>query len=84
EGNAFVGITLESYIPTSQEEFIIVNNLTKRFVISNNLVTGNGYNFGILTNITAGSVPYGTSLDGKVTVSGNELSDFQRGIYLRV
>ncbi|HCA06755.1 MAG TPA: hypothetical protein DEO71_06120 [Chryseobacterium sp.] len=83
QGNAFVGISIRSYTPQSVEEFKIVNDLTKRFVISNNLIYGNGNNYGIVTDITTPSIPFGRSLDGKVTISGNEISNVRSGLYLR-
>ncbi|SHE83999.1 hypothetical protein [Chryseobacterium vrystaatense] len=83
QGNEFVGISIRSYTPQSKEEFKIANDLTKRFVISNNLIYGNGNNYGIVTDITTPSIPFGRSLDGKVTISGNEISYVRSGLYLR-
>lgn len=83
QGNAFVGVSIKSYIPTSELEFAKVNDLTKRFVVDNNLIFGNGSNYGVIVDITSPIVEYGTSLDGKVTVAGNEVSSVKSGLYLR-
>ncbi|ASE63820.1 hypothetical protein [Chryseobacterium indologenes] len=82
QGDSFVGISIKSYTPT-EAEVERVHELTKRFVISNNLIYGNGSNFGVVVDITTSVIPYGTSLDGRVTVSGNEISNVKSGLYLR-
>ncbi|WP_278377465.1 hypothetical protein [Chryseobacterium arthrosphaerae] len=83
QANSFVGVSIKSYTPT-EAEVERVNELTNRFVISNNLIYGNGNSSGVVTDITTVTIPNGTSLDGKVTVSGNEISNVGIGLYLRV
>lgn len=73
--NSDCGIFLEGFTPESGNN-TIVQNLTKRFVISDNLIYGNGAGSGITVNV-------GVSLEGKVTVSGNEISNLDTGLYLR-
>lgn len=70
------GIFLEGFTSESGNN-TAVQNLTKRFVISDNLIYGKGLGSGITVNV-------GASLEGKVTVSGNEINDLLTGLYLRV
>lgn len=76
EGDKFVGIAINGFTPTSQDDYKRVNDLTHRFVVSDNLIYGNSSGYGVIINV-------GVSLDGRVTVSGNEASNFNTGLYLR-
>ncbi|SFN52401.1 hypothetical protein SAMN05421594_3155 [Chryseobacterium oleae] len=76
QGDTFTGIAINGFTPPSPDDYEAVNNLTKRFVVSNNLIYGNGTGYGITIN-------HEVSLDGRVTVSGNEVSNINTGLYLR-
>lgn len=76
QGDTFTGIAINGFTPPSPNDYETVNNLTKRFVVSNNLIYGNGTGYGITIN-------HEVSLDGRVTVSGNEVSNINTGLYLR-
>ncbi|WP_185289860.1 right-handed parallel beta-helix repeat-containing protein [Chryseobacterium lactis] len=74
--DADCAIFLEGFTPALATDYDAVRNLTRRFVISDNLIYGSGIGYGITINHQA-------SLDGKVTISGNEISNFNTGLYLR-
>jgi hypothetical protein len=90
-GEGFVGILINGVTIYSQSNLDIYKNFTKRFVISNNLIFGNTQGYGITINSINEFDPMpsdpqviaGNSLDGKVTISNNEISDVGRGLYLR-
>ncbi|NIF07589.1 hypothetical protein F3J23_19380 [Chryseobacterium sp. Tr-659] len=75
-GDKFVGIVINGFTPEYEADYKRVNDLTHRFVVSDNLIYGNSLGYGVIINV-------GVSLDGKVTVSGNEVSNLSTGLYLR-
>ncbi|MGN7867163.1 hypothetical protein [Chryseobacterium sp. 22458] len=93
-GEGFVGVQIDGLSIFSQQNLDHYKNSTKRIVISDNLLYSNNEGYGVIVNSvpeiwpvpTSGgqSLPIlGSSLDGKVTVSGNEINDVKYGLYLR-
>ncbi|MDM1557437.1 MULTISPECIES: hypothetical protein [Chryseobacterium] len=94
-GEGFVGVQIDGLSTFSQQNLDHYKNSTKRIVISDNLLYSNNEGYGVIVNSipevwpipTSGgqTLPIlGSSLDGKVTVSGNEVNDVKYGLYLRV
>lgn len=90
-GEGFVGIIINGLTVFSQNHLDTYKSFTQRFVISNNLLSGNTQGYGITINSINEFFPMstplptiiGTSLDGKITVANNEISNVKYGIYLR-
>ncbi|WP_123902335.1 right-handed parallel beta-helix repeat-containing protein [Chryseobacterium arthrosphaerae] len=93
-GEGFVGVQVDGLSILSQQNLDHYKNSTKRIVISDNLLYSNNEGYGVIVNSvpeiwpvpTSGgqTLPIlGSSLDGKVTVSGNEINDVKYGLYLR-
>ncbi|WP_343681508.1 right-handed parallel beta-helix repeat-containing protein [Chryseobacterium arthrosphaerae] len=92
----FTGIQIDGISIFSQQNLDLYKDSTKRFVISDNLLYGYNKGYGIIINSVGEIWPapigsdgkplpvLGFSLDGKVTVSANEVNDLWTGLYLRV